>query len=148
MSLQLGECFFPCSPLADAAGLRVRSLLSERCQEQRGSLPWLSVSMAMALRHPFSTATSTYAKSGLVLGSQGGNKCKQVILTAVCWVAGAVPLGWPSRQVHDAELPVHIQHSYEGGMDKPRCSRGSAVPSGGAAKSPPASPTFTPQHGG
>lgn len=77
MCLQLGECTFPCSPLADAAGLGVRSPLPGCCQEQCGSLPWLSVSMAMALRHPFSTATSTYAKSGLVLGSQGGNKCSE-----------------------------------------------------------------------
>lgn len=43
-------------------------------------LPWLSVSMAMALRHPFSSATSTDAKSGLILGSQGRNKCRQLSL--------------------------------------------------------------------
>lgn len=44
------------------------------------TLPWLSVSMAMALRHPFSSATSTDAKSGLILGSQGGNECRQLSL--------------------------------------------------------------------
>lgn len=45
------------------------------------TLPWLSVSMAMALRHPFSSATSNDAKFGLILGSQGGNECRQLSLT-------------------------------------------------------------------
>lgn len=78
MYWELGDCIFPHSPLADAAGVRARSPLPGCCQEQRGFLPWLSVSMAMALRHPFSTATSTYAKSGLILGSQGGSKCSEL----------------------------------------------------------------------
>lgn len=71
-----GKNICPRSP--PAAGLGVRSPLPGCCQEQRGSLPWLSVSMAMALRHPLSSATSTYAKSGLVLGSQDGNKCGEL----------------------------------------------------------------------
>lgn len=118
----------------------MRSPFPGCCQEQRGSLPWLSVSMAMALRHPFSTATSTYAKSGLVLGSQGGNKCSEF--------SSPLHAGWPSHRVHCAELPIHVQHSRMGRMDKTCCLRWSVVSRGGAAKPPPASPTFAPWHRG
>lgn len=80
-------------------------------------LPWLSVSMAMALRHPFSSATSTDAKSGLILGSQGRNKCRQLSLL-MCrqegaghrdsWSSGCVMCepGW--EEVSPASLSPHV----------------------------------------